>query len=291
MLKLSLDQLKTLQKTYTTSLGYWLPGETVVIRGKDIFKDLKDDSWFELLMFSLTGRQFTKNQISLFESIWALSTSYPDPRLWNNRVAAISATAGSSVNLSIAAGNAVSESCLLGSGPFAGTYELLVVIKNHLDCGGILADFLQDRLDQQKSNQRYSTKGCNRTVVQIPGYGRPIVNRDERVIPLFDKAKSLGFGDSDYVKTVFDIEKCLHSMNRKMTMNISVLISALCLEQRLTRAEYLSYMSMCFLAGIVAVYHDVEMKFRHGLFPMAVNQVHYCGKTKRSFELDSCAAI
>ncbi len=281
MQKLTLEQLKIFQKFYTTSVGYWLPGETAVIRGKDIFNDLKDESWFSLLMFSITGRQFTKNQICLFESIWALSTSYPDSRLWNNRVAAIAATAGSTVNLSVSAGISACDTSILGGGPFAGTFDLLVEARTYLKLGGVLTDFLQRKFDEQHVRKRSSSKGQNRSVAMISGYGRPVVNRDERIFPLLDKAKFLGLGASDYLQIAFDIESTLYAMNRKMSITISALISALCLEQGLNKDEFLAYMSMCFLAGIVSVQHDVAVKPSTSFFPLEAFQINYQGVAKR----------
>lgn len=279
MTTLSLEQLKLFQSFYSTSVGYLVPGETVVIRDQDLFQDLKDESWFSVLMFSLTGRVFSQAQLTLFESIWALSASYPDPRLWNNRVAAIAATAGSSSSLGIAAAVAASQSCVLGIGPLAASFDLLQSAKPFSE-NNSLPSFLTERLQQQK-NQSSSARGHNREVVTIPGYGRPLVNHDERIMPLLDKALSLGLGSSDYVALVFEIEKTLLAMQRNMRMNISVLISALCLEQGLTKQEYLAYMSLCFLSGIVAVYHDVEKKPHHSFFPIATGQIIYQGVTKR----------
>ncbi len=281
MQKLSLEQLSIFQSRYTTSVGYLIPGETAVIRDKDIFKDLKDESWFSLLMFSLTGRHFSKNQINLFESIWALSTSYPDSRLWNNRVAAIAATAGSTPNLSIAAAVATCDTCIFGGGPFAGTYDLLIEAKLYIDQEGLLTDFLQQKFDQQRRRKRSSSHGENRCVATITGYGRPIVNRDERMTPLLDKAKSLGLASSDYVQIAFDIEKTLYAMGRKMSITISALMSALCLEQGLSKAEYMAYMSMCFLAGVVSVFHDVAEKPTSSFFPISPKQIIYQGIPKR----------
>ncbi len=291
MKKLTIEQLKKFQKIYTTSVGYLIPGETAFIRGKDIFKDLKDESWFSLLMFSLTGRQFTKNQIYLFESIWALSTSYPDVRLWNNRVAAIAATAGSTTNLSIAAAMATSDTCIFGGGPFAGTYDLLMEAKIHLQTGGSLSDFLQKKFEQQRQYKLSSSQGENRSVAAITGYGRPLVNRDERIIPLLDKAKSLGFATSEYIQIAFDIEKTLYAMNRKMSITISSLMSALCLEQGLTKSVYQAYISMSFLAGIVSVYYDVAAKPRNSFFPIEVSQVIYYGNDKRELPLGARSLI
>src|SRR5919106_230924 len=83
------EQLFESEDHWVTSMGAWFPGERVVLRGKDLFHDLKDLSWMALLLFGITGRIPDERQVRLFEGIWALSTSFPEPRLWNNRVAAL----------------------------------------------------------------------------------------------------------------------------------------------------------------------------------------------------------
>lgn len=289
MRKLTLSQLSICQKIYTTSLSYLVIGEGVFIRDKDLFQDLKDESWFSLLMFSLTGRNFTDNQISLFQSIWALSFSYPDARIWNNRVAAISATAGSTVNLASAAGMVVSESRIFGSGLFSATYDLLLEIKHYLRTSNDLSAFLRQRFALQKKITLDSDEDHYSSVMPMPGYGRPFVNQDERITPLLEKAKSLGFGQSDYVKIAFDVEQALYELNCKTKMHVSILMSALCLEQGLTKAEFLAYASMCYLSGIVSVFHDVALKPKNSFFPFSANQITYMGKNKRSLRLNSAA--
>jgi len=78
------EKLLEAEDNWQTAMGLSFPGERVVIRGKDLFTELKDMRWMELLLFAITGRRFSENEIKLFEGIWVLCSSYPDPRVWNN---------------------------------------------------------------------------------------------------------------------------------------------------------------------------------------------------------------
>ena len=83
-----------------TKMGAFFPGERVVFRGQDLHASLKDMDWLELYLFGFTGRRFTPQQMKVFHALWSY-TSYPDARLWNNRVAALAGTARSTGTLGI----------------------------------------------------------------------------------------------------------------------------------------------------------------------------------------------
>ena len=95
--------LEDYEDNWETGLGAWFPGERVVFRGMDLFSDLKDMPWMGLLLFGITGRIFNKSQIQLFEAIWTISVSFPDPRLWNNCIAALAGSARSTAHLGVSA--------------------------------------------------------------------------------------------------------------------------------------------------------------------------------------------
>ncbi|MFK7815408.1 MAG: hypothetical protein AB8B92_03650 [Gammaproteobacteria bacterium] len=86
---MSLKDILDSEICWETDIGFLFPGERVDIRGKDLFSEYSNKPWMELLLFGVTGREFSAEQIQLFEGIWNISTSYPDPRIWNNRVSAL----------------------------------------------------------------------------------------------------------------------------------------------------------------------------------------------------------
>src|SRR3569833_2523796 len=78
---------------WRTKMGAFFQGKRVVNRGKDLFTELGHLSWMQLFLYGITGRIFSEAQCNLFEGIWVLCTSYPDPRLWNNRIAVLAGSA------------------------------------------------------------------------------------------------------------------------------------------------------------------------------------------------------
>src|SRR5436309_888547 len=85
-----------------TRMGAAFVGQRAVFRGHDLHADLRDMDWLELYLFGITGRRFTRAQIELLQATWVY-TSYPDARLWNNRVAALAGSARSTPALGIGA--------------------------------------------------------------------------------------------------------------------------------------------------------------------------------------------
>ena len=176
-----IDKLEFWENNWLTDMGGWFPGERVVLRGQDMFSELRDLSWMGQLMFGICGRQFNKKQVQLFDGIWRISTSFPDPRLWNNRIAALAVSARSTSNLGVSAGIAVSEATIYGHRPLLATMNFLYTTQKKLERGVSLESILKERLDRLVNGRPGS--GKNRQVAKVPGFGRPITKQDERVIP------------------------------------------------------------------------------------------------------------
>jgi len=127
LLQENTDRLKS-------SMGACFPGQRTIFRGHDLHAELKDMDWIELYVFGITGRRFTPLQLRLLHAIWVV-TSYPDARIWNNRVAALAGSARSTGNLGIAAALAVSEASIYGRGIDIRAIEFLTCARKALDNG------------------------------------------------------------------------------------------------------------------------------------------------------------
>lgn len=253
---------------WTTSMGSAFSQEGIIFRGKDLFHELNELSWMELLFYGITGRIFTKKQMRLFEGIWTLCTSYPDPRLWNNRVAALAGTARSTATLAISAANAVSEASIYGHRPIIRAIDFLFRTQQSLKQGNDLAELIKAELKKYKT---------------IPGYGRPITRKDERIEPLMALAEKLGFSQGPYVKLAFEIEKKLLEGRWRLYMNVAALSAALVADQGLSRHEYYHYAILSFSAGMFPCYIDALKKTEGTFFPLSCDRIQYEGKPRRNW--------
>ncbi len=252
-----------------SNVGAFFPGERVVFRGHDLHVSLKDMDWLELYLFGITGRRFTPHQMKVFHAIWSY-TSYPDARLWNNRVAALAGTTRSTGNLGVAAALAVSEAQIYGGGVVLRVSEFLVRIKDQIDRGANLSELVQIELKQQRG---------------IAGYGRPLVAGDERIAPMMALAHEQGLNNGDHLKLAFDVEKILLDGRWRLRMNYAALSAALALDFGLSPREHYIFMIPVFLAGIPPCYLDAAQKAEGHLFPLPCRVMLYQGVERRHWPL------
>ena len=256
------------ENNLSTDKGGSYPGKRVVFRGKDLFSELNTSSWMEVLLLGITGRVFTPNQVKLFEGMWVITASYPDPRIWNNRVTSLGGSTRSTGNLAIGAAISVSEATNYGQRPLIKAIDFLYDCNKHIDKGLDLNQIVFAELEKQR---------------MLSGFGRPIVNKDERIKPLFEFARKLGFGDGKYVKLIFEIEELLQKSKYKFTMNAAGLDAALAADQGLTPREFYNFMTLCFTAGFFPCYIDATEKDIGSFYPFRCNRVLYQGIDKRKW--------
>ena len=254
------------ENNWVTSMGGSVLGETVKLRQKDLFEDFKKSSWMNVLLYGITGRSYDKKQCELFEAIWKISTSYPEPRVWNNRVASLAATTRSTGNLGISAGIAVSEATIYGQGPMVRVMSFLLRVEEKLSNGMSLDQVVDDEL-----------KKYNR----IFGFGRPIIEGDERIDPLFEIAEQLGFSNGKYVKLLFEIKNKLLNGPKKLEMNVAALDAALCADQGFDVREFYLFMSLSFSAGITFCFSDSSSKLEGAFLPFRCKSISYSGHLSR----------
>lgn len=271
------------EQEWVTDIGAWFPGERVVLRGKDMFTELKDMPWMGLLLYSITGHVFNDNQIKLFEGIWVISTSYPDPRLWNNRIATLAGTTRSTGALGISAGIAISEAIIYGSRPIVGSFYFLQDVKCRVDKGECISEVIKQIYQESKNKPRLSGSGLNRKIAAIPGYGRPVTDMDERILHLINFAGELGYAHGDYVDLAFKIDKSLLKHNYGLRMNVGALMAALIADQGFTANQLYYYCILCFTGGMFPCYVDALSKPEGAFFPLRCERIQYEGKPKRKW--------
>jgi citrate synthase len=250
-------------------MGTFYPGRHVVFRGQDLHVDLKDMDWVELYVFGITGRRFTPQQVRLMHAIW-MSTSYPDVRLWNNRVAALSASTRSTPTLGVSAALAVSEASIYGRGIDIRAIEFMIRADQVVRQGGSLDDCVLRELDERRS---------------IAGYGRPLMtNGDERNPHVLALAKELGLDGGRFLKLAFAIEDVMIRHRRRMQMNYGGLAAALGADLGFSPREYYQFMFPAFLAGMQPCVVEAAERPEGTLYPARCDDIIYGGQPKRSWK-------
>jgi len=247
-----------------TRVGACWPGERAVFRGCDLHADLRHLSWVELYLFGITGRRFSPAQVELVNAIWVY-TSYPDARLWNNRIAALAASTRSSANLGVSAALAVSEATIYGGGAGLRAFGFLQRVRQRMEQGDDLEATVHAELQERR----------------IYGYGRPINSRDERIPWLMDLAGRLQLDGGGHVKLAFAVERILVARNPALRMNYAALHAALIADMGLSAREYQLLRIPTFLAGMAPCVVEAAAKPEGAVFPIPCEKIAYDGAEKR----------
>lgn len=250
-----------------TRVGACWPGSRAVFRGHDLHLDLHTADWIELYLFGVTGRRFTPQQVKLLHGIWVI-TSYPDARLWNNRVAALAGSARSSPILGLAAALGVSEARIYGGGPGLRAIDFFLRARSAVLNGQTLRAFVETELQS-----RY-----------IYGYGRPIDSHDERLPWLADLAQAHGLSTGPHFQLAHEVEKILAELGKPhLRMNYAAMTAALGADLGLTQREFQIFRLPLFLAGMPPCLVEAADKPQGALFPTPCKAIAYDGVSHRTW--------
>lgn len=247
-----------------TSAGACYPGSHAIFRGHDLHRDLKELDWIDLYVFGITGRRLTPAQIEMLHALW-VCTSYPDTRLWNNRVAALAASARSSANLGVCAALAVSEATVYGGGAGLRAIDFLQRAVEAVAAGVDLAPLV---LAEARAHRVY-------------GYGRPLNSIDERLPWIMALATRLGLDSGPHLKLAFEVEQHLLPHYPQLRLNYAALHAALIADMGLTARQYQLLRIPTFLAGMPPCVVEAAGKPEGALFPTPCAGVAYEGVARR----------
>ena len=254
-------------------VGAFFAGSHVVFRGFRLHTELNNMDWVELYLFGITRRRFSKEQLKLFHALWVY-TSYPDARVWNNRVAALAVNVRSTPSLGMAAALAVSEASIYGRGIDKRVITFLIHVEQELKNG----ISIEQCVLEEKERHRY-----------IAGYGRPLSSGDERNIPILELAKKLGLDNGIYLQTAFQLDSYLSSSQWAICINYGAVAAALAADMGLSPDEYYLFMFPAFLAGMPPCVIDTAAKPEGILFPVSCADIIYTGQAKRQWGNVLCA--
>lgn len=247
-----------------SGVGACYPGSHANFRGHDLHAQLRGMDWVELYLFGITGRRFSPAQIRLVHAIWVY-TSYPDARLWNNRIVALAASSRSSSNLGMSAAIAVSEAKVFGGQAGFQSMQFLLRANAAVQNGTGLRDFVLEEMQKRR----------------IYGYGRPINSKDERIPWMMALVKELGLTPGPHVDLAFAVEEILVAKYPQLQMNYAALHAALMADMGLSLREYQLLRVPTFMAGMAPCSVDAAGNPVGTVFPTPCDAICYVGVSKR----------
>ncbi len=264
------DSLIEAEDYLLTRMGKWFPGQRVVFRGADLHSELGAIDWVELFTFSVSGRRFTREQVRLFNALFIYS-SFPDPRLWNNRVMALSGTARSTGSLALGAALAVSEAEIYGGGPTLRAHLLNLRLAEQIEQGEDLERLLRKELREHRV---------------LPGFGRPLTGTDERVVHLLARIEALSTAQGRHLQLALAAERCLLKLRYRLKLNYAGLVAAVMADIGVTPRQFQLAGLLGFVAGMIPCYLEAQEKPEGAFFPLRCTRIAYEGCSRRTWSED-----
>jgi hypothetical protein len=246
-------------------VGGLRPDRRVSYRGKELHTDLAGVDWLDLYAFGITGRRYAAHELQLMHALW-VNTSYPDARIWNNRVAALAGSSRSTGSLGISAALAVSEAHIYGRGNEVQAVSFFLRTHRALQAGAALSGCIEQEMRQHG---------------RIAGYGRPLLDGDERIAPTMALAETLGLADGPHLKLAFEVERHLIGLGKNLRLNYGCLVSAFGADLGMSAEQFALFMFPSFLAGMPPVYLDARAQPAGTLLPMPCTAIRYAGPPPR----------
>jgi hypothetical protein len=250
-----------------TRMGGAYVGQRAVFRGHDLHAELAGLDWVELYVFGVTGLRVTPPQSRVLHALWVY-TSYPDARIWNNRVVALAGSSRSSGTLATAAALAVSEADIYGRGIDIRVASFLQRACQLQAAGGDLEAYVRTELKTHRS---------------LAGYGRPIAAGDERLAPMLALIEREGLRDGAHVKTAFAVEALLQAGRWRLRMNYAALAAALTLDMGFTPRQHYLFSFPAFLAGMQPCFIEASERPAGTLLPLSCDDINYQGPAPRAW--------
>jgi citrate synthase len=253
-----------------TRMGQAFIGSRAVFRGHDLHVDLKDLDWLELFVFGITGRRVAANELRLLHAMW-VCTSYPDARIWNNRVAALAGSARSTPALGVSAALAISEATIYGGHPFVRAIDFLLQAQREVLDGASVQAIVARELKERR----------------IYGYGRPLASIDERLPWLIGISSKLGLDQGPHLRLALEVERLLVDTDPRLRMNYAALMAALAADIGFSARDLHHFQVPVFMAGMTPCFIEASERSPGTVFPLSCAQITYEGQHKRQWRADT----
>jgi len=252
-----------------SSRGGWKIGSGVQNCGYDMMNDLVGKaSYMQVVILNATGRLPSKALADWVEAIH-ICLSWPDPRIWCNRIGAL---AGSSRTSGVAAsclGVLAAESTSYGIKPLISGVEFIEFAYAQIAQGTPVEDFISTETKKHGGKPH------------LMGYARPIAKGDERIPAMEKVTEQLGFPIGQHLSLAYKIESILNNKFDE-SMNINGYVSAFLADQGLSAIEVYRIFSAVVLSGVTACYADTADRIEGSFAPLKTTDVIYKGASLRT---------
>ena len=262
------SRLEQAEDHYETAVGAMFPGERAVFRGHDLHSQMKNWGWLELYFYGVSGRRLSVDDMKILNALFVY-TSYPDPRIWLNRIAALAGTARSTGALGLSGAISAAEAAILGPRTNLRAIHFIQKTLKQVESGEPLEELL---LVELKKNRL------------IPGFGRPIVaGEDERIAPTMALLAEYQRHKEPHVALLGEIQRILKEKKLRLWTNFAGLTAAIGADMGLAPREFYMGSLLSFCAGMIPCLVDALDHDEGTFFPMRCTRIDYKGCEGRSW--------
>jgi len=249
--------------------GGWRIGTAVYNHGYSMMDELVGEiGYFQQMILNVTGKIPEQKMADWLEAAY-ICISWPDPRIWCNQMAALSASSRTSAQAGLVSGLQAVDSMIYGAGCIVNCQcfiqDALVAHNN----GATVADIVQ------QAKQRGD----------LPGYARPVAKGDERVLRMREVSQKLGFEVGPHETLANQISDYLVEKDGEC-LNFAGYMVAFMADQGFTPEEDELLNGVAVHSGIQACYIDSRARPAGNFLPMHCDDMEYTGSPDRDLPLN-----
>lgn len=251
-----------------SQVGHWQAGRDARFRDHALLGELLHQlNETQLMVYGICGRIISQALACWIDKAYFM-TSYPDSRLWCNSIARLAASADGSPVAAMTASFLAADSKAYGS---YAVYNSALAVQ---DC----VIKMRQGLSLTETVASYSRKG---TGANIPGFLRPVKVDDERIAPMMQITRELGFSQGEHLSFAFELSAHLQAKN-KGGMNAAGFYSAFLLDQSFQPFEIYLLCIRCIECGALPCYQEQLDEPENGFLPLACEDIKYRGPKRRT---------
>ena len=253
---------------YSTK-GGWTVGGGIATHGHSLLDDIfAKCSVFQVMIMNVTGKLPERRLADLVEGVF-ICMSWPDSRIWCNKIGTFTAMTRASATTAIAAGGLGGDSTMYGAGT---GYAINSFIESaYQKCVSPNNDSVETFVKENayRGGRLYA-----------PGFARPFVKGDERIPAMRRYAKKLGFEVGPYETLANEIESILSKRDGE-GLNLAGYIMLFLKDQGYSIEEVMGIGAMSVTTGIYASYFEYINRPPEAFLSLKVEDIDYVGETMR----------
>jgi citrate synthase len=248
--------------------GGWTMGQGIQSHGYSLLDEIHGKATMtQLMIMNITG-SLPEARLAQFVDGFFICLSWPDTRIWCNKIGVFSALTRSSITAAIAAGGLAGDSKIYGAGTARAVSKFV------------------DLAYQQIIEKRLSIKdffdnfAYERGKLKAPGFARPLAKGDERIPAMTRLARKLGYKTGTYMQMVTDMEAYLVESQGE-GMNLAGYFTAFMKDQGFSVDEIEGIAAFAVSGGVYAAYFEYINQSPNSFLPLRVNDIEYIGPEAR----------